>query len=109
MLDYLDADLKNFVNRYITSFLAWDLVVFFHKNPGTADGAGELAIKLGRRAEDIERAASELADKAILKNDNLIYGYAPSEEARVMVAKFVQAINDREQRLLILTNVLQKR
>ena len=109
MLDYLDADLKNFVNRYITSFLAWDLVVFFHKNPGTADGAGALAVKLGRRAEEIERAASELADKAILKNSSLIYAYDPPEATRAQVDKFVQAINDRETRLLILTKVLQMR
>ncbi len=109
MLDYLDADLRDFVNRYITSFLAWDLVVFFCKNPGTVDDAGQLAAKLGRRAEDIAQAAAELAEKDILKSNNMVFRYSPAEETRVQVEKFVQALNNREQRLLILTKVLQRR
>jgi hypothetical protein len=109
MLDYLDADLRNFINQYVTSFLAWDLIVFFHKNPGANGPADELAGQLGRRAEDIEQAARELVGKAVLACDDSIFMYAPSNDTRLLVDRFVQAINTREKRLLILTEVLKRR
>ncbi|MDP1808829.1 MAG: hypothetical protein Q8L35_04750 [Actinomycetota bacterium] len=109
MLDYLDADLRNFINQYVTSFLAWDIIVFFHKNPSAIGAANELAGRLGRRAEDIEQAAQELVGKAVLTCDDTIFMYTPSDDTRLLVDRFVQAINIREKRLLILTEVLKRR
>ena len=109
MLDYLDADLKNFINRYVTSFLAWDLIVFFHKHPGVGESAGDLAMRLGRLAEDIQPAAEELAEKAVLTYEDTIFRYGPAEETRALVEQFNQALENREKRLLILTEVLQRR
>lgn len=109
MLDYLDADLKNFINRYVTSFLAWDIIVFFCKNPGAAGAAGELAVRLGRRSEDIEQAAGGLVEKAVLFSDNAVFTYRPDDDTRALIDKFVRAIDSREKRLLILTEVLQRR
>ena len=109
MLDYLDLELKSFINQYVTSFLAWDLLVFFHKNPGVADVADQLAIKLGRLTDDIERAAGELAEKAVLKQEHGIFMYEPDDKVRSRVGEFVSALDDRETRLLILTEVLQRR
>ena len=109
MLDYLDVDLRNFINQYVTSFLAWDLIVFFHKNPSADGAADELAGRLGRRPEDIEQAAQELVGKAVLTCDDAVFTYAPSDGTRLLVDRFVQAINTREKRLLILTEVLKRR
>lgn len=58
MIENLDADLKNFIDEHITSFLAWDILVFFQKNESGSNGVGELSRKLGRREEDVEIAAS---------------------------------------------------
>ena len=109
MVDYLDADLKKFIDKYVTSFLAWDLLIFFHTHPWTANGADELALKLGRRAEDIDQAAAELAEKSVLVCEGALFSYSPAEETQVLIERFVHALDDREKRLLILTEVLQKR
>ena len=109
MLDYLEADLRNFINQYVTSFLAWDLIVFFHQNPSANGAADELAGRLGRRAEDIEQAAQELVGKSVLACDGTVFAYTPSNDTRLLVDRFVQAINTREKRLLILTEVLRRR
>jgi len=109
MLDYLDADLKNFINRYVTSFLAWDIIVFFHKHPGSVGAAGDLAVRLGRQSEEIEKAAWELVEKAVLISDDTVFTYRPGDDTRALIDKFVQAIDSREKRLLILTEVLQRR
>lgn len=109
MLEYLDPELRDFIDQYVTSFLAWDILVFFHKNPGTADNTNDLSMKLGRRAEDIERAARDLAAKSVLRADNSLYRYIADDNLRDLIGKFTGALEDREKRLLILTAVLQKR
>lgn len=109
MLSYLDTELKNFISEYITSFLAWDILVHFQKNPGMAMNAEELASRLGRRVEDTERAAKTLAAKSVLSYKGQIFKYTSAEEMMALVDKFVQALDNREKRLLILSQVLRQK
>ncbi|HEB12701.1 MAG TPA: hypothetical protein ENI11_03380 [Actinobacteria bacterium] len=105
----LDGGLKNFINQHVTSFLVWDLLVFFHKNPAAVDDVFELSKKIGRGMDDIELAASELVNKSILRREKKVYEYAASDEMKALVATFVGALDDRETRLWILSEVLQRR
>ncbi len=105
----LNGDIKNFINQHVTSFLVWDLLVFFHRNPTVVDDADGLAKELGRSVDDIELAAGELMRKAVLGREETSYKYTACDEMKASVATFVEALNDREKRLWILSEVLQRR
>lgn len=109
MLDYLDTDLKNFINRYVTSFLVWDVIVFFQTNSDEGFTADELAGRLGRQTEEVEQAVADLARQSILNHEGATFAYAPSHGTKLLIDRFVQAIDNREKRLLILTEVLQRK
>ena len=109
MIENLDADLKNFIDEHITSFLAWDILVFFQKNESGSNGVGELSRKLGRRLEDVEIALSELVKSSVLEKKKTFYECTKCDETRKMIDRFVWALDDREKRLLIFSEVLKKR
>ena len=88
-------------------------MTYFYSNSGVTDTAHSLAIHLGRKEIDIERALNELVDKNLvteIKEDSkAVYQYTPPAEVSKMVANFVKALEIREKRLLILTKLLRTR
>lgn len=109
LADYLSEDLQLFVDTFVVSFLAWDVIVFFHKNSGTSITAEQLAANLGRREDDVKRECGLLTEKAFLTDRRGAYMISTEEAMRQRAADFYQALCDREKRLRILTAVLQKR
>lgn len=98
--------MTRFVEVHIRSLLAWDIVVFFHRNPDSVLDISGLANRLGRRVEEVEPEIDELCGGQILScNDGLIR-YAPTSELRDEVQLFVEACQDRGRRLALIAHVL---
>ena len=107
----LEADLEKFIEEYVNSFIKWDLITYFYNNVGVFDAAHALAIHLGRKESDVTKALSELAEKKLImkvkRDGEDVYHYSPSIEISEMVSSFIEALEIREKRLLILTKMLR--
>ena len=104
----LGPTVTQFVERHVRSLLAWDILVFFHRNPDAVlDGAG-LASRLGRRVEEVEPEIESLCDGRILQRAGGLIRYKPSSELRAQVGEFVDACQDRGRRLALIALVLHR-
>ena len=95
-----------FVERHVRSLLAWDIVVFFHRNPDAALDAAALADRLGRGAEEVAPEIDLLCRGDILDCQDGVVHYAPTAELREQVTLFVEACQDRSRRLALIALVL---
>lgn len=109
----LDKETKEFIEDYIDSFIHWDLIAFFAKKSGTRNDTASIARRLGRKQEDLDPILENLTKKGILaseeKTEKLIYLYSPSPKQRKCIDDFVQALDSRINRMMILTEFLQKK
>lgn len=111
MVNEFDPELEQFIEEYLDSFVSWDLIVFFHHNPGVIDGALGLAARLGRSVESVEEALAKLEAKGVVKRKSEvdpIYSYTPDEDFMRKVQLFNQALENRLLRLRILSLLLKK-
>lgn len=107
MFIQLDPELDRFVEVYVTSFLAWDILLHFHRYEQERFAADDLVRLLGREARDVERALRDLTEKDVLECDDSTYRFCAAKELRDSIDKFVKALGDRETRLNVLTAVLR--
>jgi hypothetical protein len=104
----LGPTITEFVEHHVRSLLAWDILVFFHRNPeAVLDGAG-LASRLGRRLEEVEPEVDFLCDGGILRCAGGLVRYDPSPDLADEVAEFVEACQDRGRRLALIALVLHR-
>ena len=104
----LGPTVTQFVERHVRSLLAWDILVFFHRNPDAVlDGSG-LASRLGRRAEEVDPEIDSLCDGRILQRAGGLIRYKPNDELREQVGEFVDACQDRGRRLALIALVLHR-
>jgi hypothetical protein len=82
----LGPTVTQFVECHVRSLLAWDILVFFHRNPDAVLDCAGLASRLGRRAEEVK----------------------PTPELRAQVGDFVDACQDRGRRLALIALVLHR-
>jgi DNA-binding MarR family transcriptional regulator len=96
----LDLELLDFLNTYADSFVKWELLRFFYKNPNTMDTAESLARYIGRTIQDIQTELSELEAKGLLKQTTtgnfVVYTLEPRPELQARYEKFIQATDNRE-------------
>ncbi|HEY3374341.1 MAG TPA: hypothetical protein VGK02_04680 [Candidatus Aquicultor sp.] len=108
----IDDSLKAFVRSYVNSLVAWAVIVFYHQNPGVRDRIEDLARHLGRREEDVERAVEFLTASALLEKNSdgeeTVFSYRPEPALKNQVNLFVNALDIRDLRLWILSEVLGK-
>lgn len=108
MEKFLDADLEAFVKNNIKTFLAWDLLVYFYRNPNEVETVYALASKLGRNITEVEETCADLASKGLLVKNPYGYCFTQNEALKKQVKLFGDAIENREKRLLLLTCLLKK-
>jgi hypothetical protein len=102
----LGPTVTQFVECHVRSLLAWDILVFFHRNPDAVlDGPG-LASRLGRRVEEVMPEIDSLCEGRILQRAGGLIRYKPSAELREQVGEFVDACQDRGRRLALIALVL---
>lgn len=110
--DSLNDDIREFVDDFVDSLVGWAIIVFFYENPGTRDRVEDLARNLGRRNEDVAKAAEELCAKGILNkhvyDNETVYTFQPRDDVKEKVAQFVRSLDERSVRLKILSHVLEK-
>jgi hypothetical protein len=102
----LGPSVTQFVESHVRSLLAWDILVFFHRNPETALDAASLADRLGRRAEEVEPEIDSLCRGRVLACEDGIVRYEPTPDIRAQVSQFVEACQDRGRRLALIALVL---
>jgi hypothetical protein len=104
----LGPDVIGFVDHYVDSLLAWDVVVFFHRNPEASLDAEGLASRLGRRAPEVEATALALCETKLLTCEDGCFEYHPDPAAREQAGKFASACSDRNRRLALIALVLHR-
>lgn len=104
----LGPTVTQFVERHVGSLLAWDILVFFHRNPDTVLDAAGLASRLGRRVEEVEPEIDSLCDGRVLQRAGGLVRYRPTSEVRTQVSDFVEACQDRGRRLALIALVLHR-
>jgi hypothetical protein len=104
----LGPDIISFVNAYVRSLLAWDIVVYFHRNPESELDTLALAGNLGRKVEEVKPEIDALCTGGILACDSGVVRYEPTSEQAAAVEDFVEACQDRNRRLALIALVLQR-
>lgn len=97
-----------FVESHVRSLLAWDILVFFHRNPDAVLDTEGLATRLGRQVEEIEPEIDALCTGSILQSAGGLVRYKPTTELRTQAAEFVDACQDRGRRLALIALVLHR-
>lgn len=97
-----------FVERHVSTLLAWDILVFFHRNPDAVLDDEGLASRLGRRVEETQPEVETLCEGRILQRAGGLIRYRPSAELRNQVGEFVEACQDRGRRLALIALVLHR-
>ncbi|MBE0417522.1 MAG: hypothetical protein IBX63_07140 [Coriobacteriia bacterium] len=90
------------------SLLTWDILVYFHKNPETAVDHAALALRLGRRPDELAPEVQALCKSNILICESDLIRYDPEPPTRETIADFVDACQDRGRRLALIALVLHK-
>lgn len=104
----LGPEAIEFVERHVSTLLAWDILVFFHRNPDAVLDADGLASRLGRRLDEIEPEIEALCDGRILQCAGGLIRYRPTADLRRSVGEFVEACQDRGRRLALIALVLHR-
>ena len=103
----LGPSVVQFVERHITSLLAWDVVVFFARNPDKVLDATDLASRLGRKLQEVEPETELLCRAGVLYCTDGLFRYEPTDGLREQIGGFVDACQDRGRRLALIALVLR--
>jgi hypothetical protein len=106
-----DPAVDDFVDRCVTSFAAWDLIIYLMRNPETCAATSRLAQLLGRQDSDMARALSLLErEGVVLERDDdhgdTCFALTSEEEMRDVMRRFIRLSARREHRLEYVRRVL---
>lgn len=104
------SEILKFVEKHVSSFTAWDIILFFFHNQTAIESASSLANRLGRTDKDVKACLGNLVDDDLLTaNDGGTYQYGPTEDLSECVKDFDEALSDSKLRLTVLSQVLSNR
>ncbi|MBI5032094.1 MAG: hypothetical protein HZB51_16305 [Chloroflexi bacterium] len=82
----IDVELFAFIERYATSLIRWDLLLYFGQNPNRRDQAFEVAQRMGRKLITLQKELDDLVYLGVLrvdqKADTLFYSLAHDVNTR---------------------------
>jgi hypothetical protein len=106
----LEPILLDFVKTRANSFVKWELMRYFDRNPHTTDTAETIAGFIGRKQDVVKTALDALVESGIMRRKDLsgstIYALAKDEQMRALVDKFVLASEDRHFRIKAVNQIL---
>jgi len=112
IMEDMDEDLLGLLRDWLDSFLKWDLIRFLYNHPDTAHQVDELARRIHRDQIDLAVEASTLVAAGIVDcqwaEGQPAFALAADPAARRLVARFMQACEDRCFRMKAIYHVLQK-
>jgi hypothetical protein len=107
-----EEDVMAFINKYVDSFVKWDLMRFFHENPHTIDAVDNIARYIGRDAEAVGKELAELAERGFLEEVLMekltVYALTSDLDMQKKLARFMYASEDQELRSKIIFRLLRK-
>jgi len=107
----IDADLLAFLRSRINSFVKWDIVQFFHRNPNTVDTAENIARYVGRSIESMHEEMAELSSTGVLAENKLdgmtIYSLSPKPDVRELLDRFAESCGDQRFKLKAVYHILR--
>jgi DNA-binding IscR family transcriptional regulator len=106
-----DLDVDAFVDVNLSSFAAWDIVVYLEHNEGVSAGVADLVGRLGRREHEVEQVLHDLVDCGVVVAsagpDGVVrYSMSPDPGVRHAIARFVDLAKVRGIRLEFVRRVL---
>jgi hypothetical protein len=104
----LGPTVTQFVELHVRSLLAWDILVFFHRNPEAVLDSAGLASRLGRRVEEVDPEIDSLCEGGVVQCAGGLIRYQPTPELHAQVGDFVDACQDRGRRLALIALVLHR-
>ena len=104
----LGPSVIDFVEHHVGTLLAWDVLVFFHRNPNEALDREVLASRLGRRVDEVGPEVDRLCASGILACTDGAICFEPTPEMGARVDEFVEACQDRGRRLALIALVLHR-
>lgn len=112
-MSYLNAQItqeeEGFLNKFIESFVTFDIILFYYSNPGSINSADDLAGRLGRKTDAVELALEKLVEKGILSfKETRTFAFEPRPEIKEDMDRFLSSLNALEKRLSVLNFLLHK-
>lgn len=106
-----DAAVDDFVDRCVTTFASWDLIIYMLKNPDICATRARLAALLGRQESDMVHALDLLVSEGVLDTREDAEGQGcfaltTDDETRDLVRRFIRLAERREHRLEYVRRVL---
>jgi len=105
-----DPAVDEFVDRCVTSFAAWDLIIYLMRNPETCATEARLAQLLGRQNSDMARALALLAGEGVVVESDdeggAYFALTSDDETRDVMRRFIRLSARREHRLEYVRRVL---
>ncbi len=111
--DRISTDILEFVEKYVDTFAAWDLLKYFHENPVSEHSISEIALEIGRKESSIIEPLSRLVELGLVSGESIageehMYKYTAPAEFRWSMEKFLEATRDRTNRLAVVSIILKK-
>lgn len=110
MMD-VDPSLMAFLHDQIDSFVKWDLIQFFHRNPNTMDTADNIAQYIGRAGKTVHKEIAQLCDGGILEKDGFgditVYSLSRDPEVRDQLHEFGRRCDDQQFKLKAVYHILR--
>jgi hypothetical protein len=95
----IDPDLLGCLRTQVNSFVKWDLVHFFHRNPYTIDTPESIARHIGRSVRGIQTDLLELTNEGILVEhrfgEMVVYAYSETPSVRDIIRRLIEASGDQ--------------
>lgn len=111
LMDTIDPVLLKLIQTQINTFVKWDLVRFFHEHPHAVETVPNIARLTGRDVRVLEPELIDLVHGDILFVHVLagmrVYSLNDDDEIRDLVARFIQACEDRQFRIKAIYHVIQ--
>ncbi len=108
-----NSEIDEFIDKYVVSFIAWDLLVFFARNPGAFDTPEGIARRLGRKADEVQKGLKHLSANSLLTTKKTdrgeVYFLSTNPEIRKVLDEFLMRMDNRSFRLNLLSRLLKKR
>ena len=108
-----DPGVDVFVDADLSSFAAWDIVVYLESNASVSADLAEMASRLGRKEHEIEPVLHDFAGRGVVAAsagpDGVVrYMLSPDPDVRRVAARFVELAKVREIRLEFVRRVLAR-
>lgn len=106
----LEEPLQSFVDSYLNSLLAWDIILFLYHRDAKNGRVGDVADHLDRPYQEVQSVFSHFYSSGLVMSEESesAGGYTVATTFSKEVEPFVAALDQRQLRLAILAAVLKR-